>query len=95
MHKILSLYFRALNERLEEKSLGLTLEPEVKALIIKEGFSTEFGARELKRAFQRLVVNPLSNRILRGAFKAGDALAATLHEQQITFEVRPCSESSC
>ena len=45
-----------------------------KARSSDEGYDTEFGARPLRRAIQRLLENPLSSELLRGTVQAGDTI---------------------
>ena len=45
-----------------------------KELLAREGYDPAFGARPLKRAVQRLVVDPLAIRLLDGTFKPEDTV---------------------
>jgi ATP-dependent Clp protease ATP-binding subunit ClpB len=51
------------------KEAGITLEVTDKAIdfIASEGFDPEFGARPVKRAIQRYLLNDLSKKILAGS----------------------------
>jgi len=42
--------------------------------LVQEGFSPEFGARELKRVIQRLILDPLAHAIVSGEINAGDTV---------------------
>jgi ATP-dependent Clp protease ATP-binding subunit ClpA len=53
-------------------------------LIVKEGFSPEYGARELERAIERLVSKPLAEAILAGSIKSGPVVG-TLKEGMVVF----------
>jgi ATP-dependent Clp protease ATP-binding subunit ClpB len=50
------------------------------------GFDPEFGARPLKRAIQRHVLDPLARDILAGKFSAGDRIRVALEDGNIVFE---------
>ena len=43
-----------------------------KDLLIAEGYDPTYGARPLKRAIQREVLDPLAMRVLQGEFQEGD-----------------------
>lgn len=62
--RILGVQIRDLNgmllERLEMDAYQVGFSPEAKDLLIKEGFSREYGGRELKRTFRRLVMVELA-----------------------------------
>ena len=44
-----------------------------------------YGARPLKRAIQRSLLDPLSLEILAGRFREGDAIAADAVDGKIVF----------
>jgi ATP-dependent Clp protease ATP-binding subunit ClpA len=66
---------------------GMTLEvsPEAEGLIADAGYDTQFGARPLKRAIQRLLENPLSRELLQGTFNQGDTVRVTVSEGALVF----------
>ena len=72
--KIVDLKARALNERLAEQRITLTLTPEAKRVLAKEGYDPHYGARPLERAMKRLVENPLAMKIIAGEIKDGDSV---------------------
>ena len=43
-------------------------------LLIEEGYDPTYGARPLKRAIQRRVLDPLAMRVLQGEFREGDVV---------------------
>ena len=62
--KILDVMLEELNERLAEKKLQVSITPELKAYLAKEGFNEEYGARPLRRVLQRYVEGALADYIL-------------------------------
>jgi ATP-dependent Clp protease ATP-binding subunit ClpC len=69
------------------KGQGMTLEVSKAAeeYVAEQGFDVEYGARPLKRAIQRLVENPLSSALLRGAFEEGDTVRVDLVDGSLAF----------
>jgi ATP-dependent Clp protease ATP-binding subunit ClpC len=49
-----------------EHGVVLRIEPAAEAFIAQAGFDTERGAREVRRAVERLVANPVANLIMEG-----------------------------
>ncbi len=49
---------------------------------LKEGFDPIFGARPLRRAFQKHVESPLSVSLLSGQFKEGDQVVVDLDAEK-------------
>jgi ATP-dependent Clp protease ATP-binding subunit ClpB len=66
VRKIVEIQFRQIQSRLEENGIKLEASPKVLDYIAKIGFDPQFGARPLKRVFQREVLNELSRQILAG-----------------------------
>jgi ATP-dependent Clp protease ATP-binding subunit ClpC len=71
--EIVSLQMSDVQQRLAEQgALSIELTDEAKRWLASQGFDEDFGARPLKRAIQRYVESPLSVRLLKGEFAAGD-----------------------
>ena len=49
-------------------------QPAAKDFLLREGTDMKFGARHLKRAIERLLVQPISNRIATGQAREGDSI---------------------
>lgn len=88
LEKIVDLLLRKVNERLAEKKVSLVLTPEAKDLLIEKGYSPQMGARPLKRTVQRLLEDPLAEKILRGELKLEDEICAFRREDRIEFKVK-------
>jgi ATP-dependent Clp protease ATP-binding subunit ClpB len=56
---------------IEDRGLAIEISDGAKEILAKEGFDPAFGARPLKRALQRLIIDPLAIRLLEGQFKPG------------------------
>ncbi|MCY4625514.1 MAG: AAA family ATPase [Chloroflexi bacterium] len=74
LHRIVELMAVAVQSRLEEQSIALRVSDAAKDWLVKEGYDPVYGARPLRRAVQRHIENPLSNRILNGDFSHGDTV---------------------
>jgi len=74
IRQILHISMRRLKTRLMEKNLRLHVYQGAYEYLAHQGHSAEFGARELQRTFDRLLVNPISDMILRDAFQPGDII---------------------
>lgn len=83
--KIVDLQMKEVYERLAEYKVGIELTEAAKKWLAQEGYDKDFGARPLKRALQRYVESPLSVRLLKGEFKAGDTVIIDTEEGYLTF----------
>lgn len=63
---IIVLQLRQLAERLAGRGIRLDLTRRALEFLMKEGYDPQFGARPLKRAIQRHILNPLSVKLLSG-----------------------------
>ncbi len=74
IQKIVDLQLLRLAARLLEKQIGLEVTPAARALLADLGYEPAYGARPLKRAIQREVMDPLAMQILEGCYKEGDTV---------------------
>jgi ATP-dependent Clp protease ATP-binding subunit ClpC len=72
--EIVELEIEKVRRRLAESGLRMDLTEEARALLAKEGYSEEYGARPLKRVIQNRIEDPLSDAILANSFAQGSKL---------------------
>jgi len=72
--QIVDIMFRQVEERIAPEGYKLTRTEAANAFLVDHGYDEAFGARPLKRAIQRYVEDPLSDKILMGEFAAGDEI---------------------
>jgi len=83
--EIVDLLIKRVEAQLESQGLGLELAPDAKRLLATEGYDPELGARPLRRAIQRLVEDPLSEKILWKEFHAGETVVVDAVDDEIVF----------
>ena len=64
--KIISGLLDELNKRIEPQDIRLSIGQEMMVKLLADGASAKFGGRSVHRAFQILIVDPLSDKILEG-----------------------------
>src|SRR5690606_23612506 len=69
---IIELELNKVSKRLVDHGLTLQLTDDAKEFLIEKGTNADFGARPLRRAIEQHIEDPLSEDILRGAFKGKD-----------------------
>jgi ATP-dependent Clp protease ATP-binding subunit ClpB len=72
--KIVDLQLRRLEGTLAEHRLTIEITDAAKWRLAEAGYDPAYGARPLKRAIQRVVLDPLATRLLEGQFSPGDAV---------------------
>ena len=61
---IADIMLRELQESLAGRELTLTWDEAVRSLLVKEAYSVTYGARNLRRTIQRLLEDPIAERII-------------------------------
>ncbi|GAB4129116.1 MAG: ATP-dependent chaperone ClpB [Raineya sp.] len=85
--KIVDIQLENVKEILKNNGVEIEFEPKVKELLAEVGFDAQFGARPLKRAIQKRILNELSKEILAGNVqKDSIILVNTDKYDRIVFE---------
>jgi ATP-dependent Clp protease ATP-binding subunit ClpB len=82
---IIGIQVTHLLQRLEERKIHVLLTEAAKDLLVREGYDPMYGARPLKRALQRLVLDPLALRVLEGDFREGDQVVVDTDGNRLAF----------
>ncbi|MBI3982629.1 MAG: ATP-dependent Clp protease ATP-binding subunit [Gemmatimonadetes bacterium] len=72
--QIVGILFAEVQARVAEGRLTLHLSKAATDFLVEHGYDEHFGARPLKRALQRYVQDPLSEKILTGDFSPGEEI---------------------
>ncbi len=74
LKQIVQIQLQRVRRRLEARNLKLELSDAAAALVASHGYDPVYGARPLKRAIQRDILDPLSIAILEGRFSDGSTI---------------------
>ena len=85
--RIAARMLREVAELLGHSGLNVEFAPAVKNTLAREGFSEEYGARELKRLIKRRIEDPLTDLILSDALGAGDSLKVRMRSGRASIDV--------
>jgi ATP-dependent Clp protease ATP-binding subunit ClpC len=72
--QIVTILLRDVQSRLGDEELTLRLTDAASSFLVDHGYDEHYGARPLKRAIQRFVEDPLSEKILVGEFARGEEI---------------------
>jgi ATP-dependent Clp protease ATP-binding subunit ClpB len=78
--KIIGIQLKRLEKVIAERGLTLEISEAAKEHLALEGYDPAFGARPLKRALQREIIDPLAMSLLEGRFKPGDTVFVKMTE---------------
>ena len=88
LKKIVEIQLSRLTKRLEDQKIALNLSDHAKAFIAREGYDPVYGARPLKRAIQKYILDPLSLDILEGKFHEGQTIRIDEKNGALEFKAR-------
>ena len=85
IQEIVDIQIALVESRLSTRNLRIKVDPAARAYIAQEGFDPEFGARQLKRLIQKVILDPLADKIIRGELKDGDKIQVHLKANALVF----------
>jgi ATP-dependent Clp protease ATP-binding subunit ClpB len=85
IHRIVDLQLARLQKLLTEKRLTLELTEAARNFLAERGYDPTYGARPLKRAVQKYLLDPLALKVLGGEFTPGDHIQADAQGDTLTF----------
>ncbi len=88
MYQILNIMLNDMNERLVSLDITFEYTRDAREFLVGVGFDPEQGARPLRRAIQRYVEDPLSERLLRRQVRAGTHLLIDSGPDGLTFQAK-------
>jgi ATP-dependent Clp protease ATP-binding subunit ClpB len=82
---IVDLQVARIGATIAERGLGLDVGDEAKQRLADLGYDPAYGARPLKRAIQRRILDPLALGLLEGRFSPGDLVDVAVEEGEISL----------
>ena len=85
---IMHLMLKTTNKMLAIQEIDMTLSKKAENLLVNKGYDPQFGARPMKRAIQKELVNPLASKLIAGTFKAGDHIWVEEKKGVLDFSIK-------
>ena len=82
---VVGLQVSRIHKMLEDQGIDLRVTDDAIRYIAKEGYDPQFGARPVKRALQRLVLNELSKQIIGGKVDSSKPVIVELKDGELQF----------
>lgn len=83
--QIVDIQLGRVRKRLEAQRYRLEIDDDVKLFLGREGYDPLYGARPLKRAIQRALLDPLSLELLEGRILPGSTIQARMEGGAVKF----------
>lgn len=87
LRSIVKLMAQDIKNKLLEQGIKLNISTAAMDMIAKKGFSSEYGARPIYRAWQNMVEDDLSDKLLSKEIKPGDEVKVGINQNKITFKI--------
>ena len=92
--QIVDVLMRDVRQRLQDEDFSLQLTGPAVEFLVDHGYDETYGARPLKRAIQRFIEDPLSDKILMAELAPGDSIEVDVAPDGEKLEFRVLSSSS-
>jgi len=86
LKQIVEIQVSRMKKFIQEKNIDINLTDRAKDYFADIGFDPVYGARPLKRALQKEILNPLALKILDKTFKEGDTVLVDFKKDKVTFK---------
>jgi len=71
IEKIVEKQIGEMRQRIENKGMKIVLDESIKNYLVVNGYSPEYGARPLRRLIQKVILDKVANKIIKGELKDG------------------------
>jgi ATP-dependent Clp protease ATP-binding subunit ClpB len=92
--QIIDVQLERLRSMLAERNVTLVLDDSARALLAREGYDPQYGARPLKRAIQTLIQNPLAVKLLRGEITPGQTITVSADGDEMVFKTEAAAAAA-
>ncbi len=91
LRKIIDIQIPRALSRLKDKRITFSLDEKAKNFLSQKGYDPAFGARPLKRAIQKYLLDPLSKLLISAEIKEGDlvSVSADFAKEALSFKTEP------
>jgi ATP-dependent Clp protease ATP-binding subunit ClpB len=86
LQDIIRQYVEKLNQMLKDRGLDIQFSNPAIELLCERGYDRDYGARPMKRVFQRDIQNPLAIEILSGKYPPGTTVFVDVSEGEFRFQ---------
>jgi len=87
--RIIEIQLKRLAKIIADRGINIDISDSAKEHLAREGYDPAFGARPLKRALQREIIDPLAMKLLEGKFKPGDTVFVNMHDGKLELALEP------
>jgi ATP-dependent Clp protease ATP-binding subunit ClpC len=83
---IVDLMMKRVEDQLKAKDVDIELTDAAKTFLAEKGYDIALGARPLRRTIQRMVEDPLAEKLLWKEYRAGQTILVDVRDGEIVFD---------
>ena len=83
--EIVDIHLKLMEARLKDKQIIFSIDTSVRKYLAEKGFDPEYGARPIKRVIQKMILDQLADRIIRGELKGGGKIKILMKQNELVF----------
>ncbi len=87
IEKIVDIGLTEVVNKLKEKGIEIIIKPSVKEYIVLHGYDPDYGARPIRRLIQRVILDALADKMIRGDIKHGGKATLNFKESALHISV--------
>ena len=87
IEQIAQIQIQKIEERLKDKNIKILLDKKALNWLSSRGFDPVYGARPIKRVIQRELLNPLSQKLLKGEVLHNSTIEVTANDLNLEFKI--------
>ena len=89
IERIVDIMLDRLNDRLVDRGIVVQADHETKQFLVEKGYDSEYGARPMRRAIQKYIEDPLSEKIIANQVPDGSDVICHMKEgEELEFEIK-------
>jgi len=86
LKKIIDIQVERINQRLKEKNLAISLTESAKKYFAEKGYSSEYGARPLKRLMEKEILDVLADKIINQEIEEDSKIVINYQKGGLVFK---------
>ena len=87
IEKIVDIGLAEVVDKLKEKGIEIVIKPSVKEYIVEHGYDAEYGARPIRRLIQRVILDALADKMIRGDIRHGGKVTLNFKDSGLHISV--------